>query len=348
MTDLEELTIDNIYDDLYRWRRHLVKILKNSPRLRKLGLSLSVETVARSYNRGNHDAYTDFFDQLCNEYGGSRASPLQLQSLKCGTDIWPKSAAALQKLTDPFYLEELHIENESVQGDSVYLYLYEDDECGIVFDTFLSPACPNLRRFTANQLQGDVYEALCSNTDASWTRQLAISFECPSESDYEMTQVLTKDPEYPGLPMKLRMMDLDLKSSNEGETKETLDNLVSSNSETLEGLAVHLPQNQNGEIGHLDLLQNTILKMPKATQIAINIHKSIHGKSNAAEQMHKVAAEKLANAAPHLRFVNICWSFWRIWRPIDAEGKLIVVLELMDEWEREDTELFQHTIFEAS
>jgi len=326
-----------------------VKILKNSPRLCKLGMSLSVETVARSYNRGNYEAYTDFFDQLCNEYGGSRASPLQLQSLNCGTDIWPKSVVALQKLTDPSYLEELHIENKSVQGDSVYLYLYDDDdECGIVFDTFLSPACPKLRRFTAYQLQGDVYEALCRNTESSWTRQLAISIECPSESDYEISQILTKDPDYPGLPMKLRMMDLDLKNSNEDEMKETLDRLVYSNSETLEGLAVHLPHDKNGEIGLLNLIQKTILEMRKATQIAINMHKSGHGRSKVVEQVHKAAAEKLANVAPHLQFINICWSFWRIWRPIDAEGKPMVILELMDEWERENVELFQNTIFEAS
>lgn len=346
-TDLEELAIYNIYDDPYRWRRHLVKILKNSPRLCKLGLSISAETIARFHLRGHHEAYTDFFDHFCNEYGRSAASPLQLQSLKCGTGIWPKSAASLRKLTDLFYLQEVHIENESVQGDGgIYLYLYDDDEeeSGIVFDTLLSYACPNLRRFTANQLQGDVYKALCSNTDVAWTSQLALSFENPNESGYEVAQILTEDSEYPGLPMQLRMIDLDLKNSTRDETKTTLDNLVSSNYKTLEGLAIYLPQNHHGEIGHLDLLQKTILQMQEITQISIN-RQNCHGNGSCAvESLYATSAEKLANAQPRLQCINICWSFWRISRCIDAEGKVIVNLELMDEWERKDVELFQDTI----
>lgn len=135
-----------------------------------------------------------------------------------------------------------------------------------------------------------------------------------------MRQILTNDSEYPVLSLQLRTMDLELKNSTIYETKKILDDLASSNSESLEGFAVSLLQNQNNEISHLDLLLDTILKPEKVTQIVINIHKSIHGRSSMVEPAHKTAAEELTNAAPYLR-INICWSFWRICRRIKFEGK---------------------------
>ncbi|KAH7420129.1 hypothetical protein BKA64DRAFT_33770 [Cadophora sp. MPI-SDFR-AT-0126] len=349
--NLEEVTFYNIYDDLSRWRRTLAKILKSSPRLRKLGLSLSTETIARAYHRGKSATYIDFFDRLCDEFGATGASTLQLQSLRCGSTIYPRSPASLEKLTDLSHLEEVHVQNASVEGEIVYLSMYEEDEhIGIAFDTFLSPACRNLRRFTAYQLRGDVFEALCNNTDVEWTRQLAISFECPDEGNYEIAQILTEDSEFPGLPLQVRMMDLDFNDKYEDEISDILDNLVSSNSETLEGLALHLPKHptRHGSFAHFDLLQEAVGRLPKLTQIAMNLHESIHGRTYTAEQLNKVEAEKLASAAHHLQYVNICWSFWRIWRPIDGEGRMSLILISLNEWEREDVELFRHTIFKAS
>ncbi|KAK0122653.1 hypothetical protein ONS96_009691 [Cadophora gregata f. sp. sojae] len=348
--NLEEVTFNNIYDDLFEWRRMLVKILKSSPRLRKLGLSISNETIARAYHHDNSESYIDFFDNLCDEYGASGAPPLQLQILRCGYAMYPQNVASFQKLTDLSHLEVVHVENACLQREMVYLFLYKEDEnSGIVFDTFLSPACCNLRRFTAYQLRGDVFKALCHNTDANWMRQLAISFENPEAGDYEMAQILTPHREYSGLPLQVRMMDLDLKGSDEDETLDILDNLVSANSENLEGLAVHLPRHptRNDSFGHMDLLQDVAQKLPNLTQIVINLQSTSPGRDNIPDQLHKIEAEKMANAVPQLQFICICRNFWRICRRLNGEGKMLVILESLDEWEREDVELFQHTIFKV-
>jgi hypothetical protein len=42
---LEELTLNNLCEELPWWRETIVKVLKNSPELKKLGLSLSAATI---------------------------------------------------------------------------------------------------------------------------------------------------------------------------------------------------------------------------------------------------------------------------------------------------------------
>lgn len=44
---LEELTLDNLCEELPWWKSQIVKVLMNSPGLRKLQLSLSVDTIFR-------------------------------------------------------------------------------------------------------------------------------------------------------------------------------------------------------------------------------------------------------------------------------------------------------------
>jgi hypothetical protein len=52
----------------------IVQVLKNSPNLRKLKLSLSRDAVAR-HNSDDMYQFVSWFDQLCNVYGELRPCP---------------------------------------------------------------------------------------------------------------------------------------------------------------------------------------------------------------------------------------------------------------------------------
>lgn len=243
----------------------------------------------------------------------------------------------------------MHIENGDVK-DNIYEYIYmysEFEEDGnIVFDAILSPKSRSLRRFTAYQLQTDVYMALCNFRAAGLARQLAISFECFACGDYyELAQLLREDRKKPFLPMQFRMMDLELWRDiyDAVSAQQILDGLLSTNLENLEGLMVHLLVNPaiDGEFDHLDELQGALLQMPNLTQLVIGETR----RSKPTDEMLKCAAQKLANAVPQLRYINVCRKFWRICQGIDADSKETKRLEELEEREKEDVEFFGHTIF---
>lgn len=58
---LVELTVHNTHDDISCWTRRLARVLAQSPKLRKLSLSLAVDAVAGAAHRERHDDYWGFF-----------------------------------------------------------------------------------------------------------------------------------------------------------------------------------------------------------------------------------------------------------------------------------------------
>ena len=118
-TDLEELTLLNLYGDLAQWRDQIVQVLTNSTRLQRLGLSIASEALSRLRRTEYDDEFLRWFNLLCVSYGESGGSPLPLRSLRCGTAVLPEDAALLEQLVDMNCLEEAHIENENIWDNNI-------------------------------------------------------------------------------------------------------------------------------------------------------------------------------------------------------------------------------------
>ena len=354
-TGLEELTLDNLYEELPWWKSQIVQVLKNSPGLRKLTLSLSVDTIARYEEFDERDTFETFFDDLCHDYGETGAAPLPIQSLDLGTAIFPYELSSLEKLVKLCELEEVRIENLRVSlhyDEDAVIELYGlDGESGIVFDAFGPTRCPKLRRFNAWDYRGDIHGFLAT-MNPSFTRQLAVSCKVTG-AGYEPAALLRADPEHPLLPLHLRMMDIDLRrekvyyrNGQDGEelgdgyvpqVEEVLEDLVSGDDGTLEGLKVNLPEDPTAECGlpHLDLLSNALVKLVNLTQLSVKPYYH-YGETQLTRETFLNAANKLAAAVPSLRYVKVYWRHWKIWR--DTEGT--IKLEELEDREITDVELF--------
>lgn len=245
-TNLEELTLRGMYNDLAWWTSQLVQLLRNSPGLRKLHLSLSVETVGRSRFSGNSGvAAVSFFNSLCSSYAESGASALQLTSLTCGASILPRDLALLKSLTDLRHLEEVYLSNRELFG----LDIDESIQPAVAYDAFGPTHCPNLRRFAVDHARPGVHKFLSSISDRAWASQLAVSYRHGtrppfSEPAYEPAALLRPPEPCPfssqdnhdrshlrctctstHLPLRFRMLnalDLDRGESGRSEIKAPL------------------------------------------------------------------------------------------------------------------------------
>lgn len=346
--ELESLHVYNMFDDLRRFREDLVQVLREAPKIRSLGLSLAIESVARCYNAGQAAQYNDWFDRLCGEYTGSGAPRLQLESLICGTAIYPKNADVLANFTDLACLEQVHVENRDVSREGKYISVYGSNEhSDIAFTSILSNQSRKLRRFSAFQFRDDVMEALGGIDDPHVTRQLALSFE--NQEYVEIHDIFRQDENYPQFPLQLRMVDLDLQRQEweEFTAESILNSLVVSKQDTLEGLMVHLPEEPgtDGGFAHLGLLGHTLGSLPNLGQLVVGLDKFGRARSKLTEAQLRHSAKLLATDAPQIRFINIYWMFWRVSRSSDTAGAEAVLLEELGFAEREQVELWVHTIF---
>jgi hypothetical protein len=216
-SDLTELTLNELYDDLPWWKSQITRVLNNSPRLSRLQLSISRRTLYRYHADGESEAFDRFFDQLCDNHGESGAPPLHLRSLHLGTAVYPTRLPSLQKLTDLRFLEEVHITNGRVWHGSLNIidpgyttYLGG----GLAYDAFGPAHCPRLRSFRLTEYDECVHRFLATVVgDAAVVRKLAIACRDTMASDYryEMAAALLRpDPAYPSLPLCPRMLNVDL------------------------------------------------------------------------------------------------------------------------------------------
>ena len=355
---LEELTLENLYEDLPWWRSQIVQVLKNSPGLRKLQLSLSTPTIARYNHEDERENFDDFFDKLCEDYDKAGAAPLRLRSLHLGTAVYPFEQSSVMALTDTQFLEEVHLENRGVWEGSTIIDMYNtvEEGSGLAFDAFGPLYCPNLRRINFADYQRGVHEFLARVEVPSFTSKLAVSC-CGLWAGSEPAALLRPDPDFPSLPIHLRMLDIDLQRNQvrlcdeDGDdlerediptAKEILADLVSGDDGTLEGLAVHLAENPEAVGGFEDfgLLVHTLGSLANLTQLAVEAN--IHGERLIKGDALGNAARLLAAAAPRLRYIKVYDECWRVWR----EGGAALRLEQLEGREIDDVELFRGLIWQ--
>ncbi len=357
---LEELTLENLYEELPWWRSQIVQVLTNSPGLRKLKLSLSTPTIARYDHEDDRENFDEFFDELCGDYKAA-AAPLRLQSLHLGTAVYPFEQSSVMALTDLQCLKEVHLENRGVWEGSTIIDMYSAVEGGsnIAFDAFGPLYCPNLRRINFADYQRDVHEFLARMEEPSFLNRLAVSCQ-GMWAGYEPAALLRPDPDFPSLPRHLRMLDIDLQRNQvrlcdeDGDdleqedipaTKEILADLVSGDTGTLEGLTVHLPENLEALGGFEDfgLLLHSLSSLANLTQLAVEAN--IHGERLVKGDALEDAARLLAAAAPRLRYVKVYDECWRVWR--EGGGRRATLrLERLEDREINEVELFRGLIWE--
>jgi len=118
LKNIEHLALHNLYGDLANWMSQLLHILKTSPKLRVLSLSLGYETVIRLASVDQHELFSEYLDQICDGHAKGENSPLHLEALHLGTAIYPGDPDTLNKLTDLASLEEVSIRNEGVSDET--------------------------------------------------------------------------------------------------------------------------------------------------------------------------------------------------------------------------------------
>lgn len=366
--DLNELSLLNLYGDLVDWRAQLVQVLRSSPDLKTLSLSLSVDALSRHCLVTNRiEQYWCWFQALCASYVEAGGSPLPLRSLFCGTAVFPDDSVLLNKLVDLNFLEEVYIENRNIwDNDNIsrILFLYDEvtEESVIDFGSFVNAR--NLRRLQVATYAVDVHKAISAIDNPRRARQIAISARIMGEG-YEPAALLQPSPEYPALPLHPRMLEIDLNRvssdfymiDDNGEedydltpADELLDSLVNGDDGALEGLMLYLqcadyPLEEEGRPslnGQYKLLEQTLPKLRNLTQLCIR------GRGYQVDGYIDVA-QRLAAAIPSLQYINVRLgkhyedrNYRRIVR--DDQGEMSFV-DLEGTMENEEVELYRISLY---
>jgi hypothetical protein len=352
---LEELTLNELYEELPCWMAEIIRVLEKSPGLRKLELSLGNDTIRRYDDNGQRDKFLDFFERLCHGYAETGATPLNLRSLHLGTGLYPPEGPVLKKLTNLGGLEEVHIENSFIaelgygaMGAHPHLRFVEAP-----FDAFGPANCPNLRRLSVANDTWNFDDFLYHN--AAFARNLAVSrWERPDGAIFH-GRFLQPIPFSRRRRAHLRMLSLHLRPSNAiliaeddkplsqdlaeaVSTKAVLGYLVDGDEGALEGLAVELPETPKGDgFEYLDLLVAALGRLVNLTQLAVlpETTKEMYLRIRSQEDWREVAGI-LAAAAPRLRYIRVYGLCWRVWRIRDNT----IRLEELDDDEIAEVELF--------
>lgn len=194
---------------------------------------------------------------------------------------------------------------------------------------------------------------------------------------------LDDEKQFLAAPVHLRMLEMDLQrdalelyvckgdgedllptADNVPSAQQVLDDLVAGDEGTLEGLTVHLEErraaNEYGEPGlgagvefvRLELLATNLALLTNLTQLAIQSYGAVFSKSYFPEVKLVDTAVFLAAAVPSLHYIRVCQLCWRIWREDndgdgDEDKTNSVRLEILEDREITDVELFGHTIWEV-
>ncbi|KEZ43478.1 hypothetical protein SAPIO_CDS4678 [Scedosporium apiospermum] len=376
LENLKQLTLEELYGDIYTWRHQIVDVLCQSPELEHLALSLSDPALERAYwdeqARGVETSLWKYFDELCVAYHEKAQSPLRLKSLQCGTAVLPFEACALRALTDLNTLEAVYIHNMDVicdEQDIVVLYRY-GHESGIAWEGFSPNSAPNLRRFSVYQCEYDVRDFLLRE----WSElgsQLALSFSADRYPDPDDGGILREADEGETLrqlwKISPRMYDLELEyRSSDPEAAITpaekiladakgeyiaaepmLEIVVAYGRDTLEGLTVrvewrgYLNRENSEPLQHWTPLLGAIRRLNRLTQLDVGTG-GVSGMSAEEERdVLKRAPEELATAGPALCYVGIDGRYWRVFR---RDGE-VADLEELDDAEARHVEIFRHALY---
>ncbi len=357
---LRSLTLSEIGDELLAWRAQIVQVLAASPELRALDLSISGLAI---YQVRGQDIYDpQFFDRMCDEYAEAGGMPLKLRSLRCGNAIYPMSHSSLAKLVSLECLQEVAICNRNVAcggwkaSPPVYPSLYANARSRIAFGAFEPKHCPNLRRLAIRHFRLDVSEFLCTIAeDKAFSKKLALSIGGLGWSPGDPSILFKSNPEIPGLPIQLRAVGLEPGWRNRDwyDTKgikadTVLDHLLTSNADSLEGIAIHLlckgSREAASEFLQLPVLESVARRLPRLRQLAFNSSISTRDWLLEDRKMVVEAAQRLAAAGPKLVFIGMYRHFWRVNRRDDGR----IELEELGREEWRSVEVFVHTSSDPS
>lgn len=371
-SSLEELTLDNIFGDLPWWRSQVVRVLANSPRLRKLHLSIAHSTLFSCAGTGRRDQFEGFFDRLCDEYaageGGFAAGPLRLRSLHLGHGVVPSRPGALARLTDLACLEDVYVSNYSVSGDG-------SDGCEIYgprgnrgrttrvdWPVFGPRSCPNLARFSVVLYSGEVHEllAMAAAQDASFVRRLAVSC-MEMDRAHGPGALLRPDLRYPSLPVHVRMVEIDFHRGGDKAVgaEAVLRSVVEGDDGALEGLVVRLGEQFEETISdgdeqpgrpqsvfptvQFELLLGAVAGLLNLTQLAVDWTGKFRNRVN-GEGLAALAC-RLAAAVPRLRYVKVRDMHWKVCRGRQGEDDGAISLQRLKTPEFNRVELFRGSIW---
>ncbi|KAK4125611.1 hypothetical protein N657DRAFT_669872 [Parathielavia appendiculata] len=335
LSGLRELTLACIpIDDYDWWLPQLVQLLKNSPRLTKLALGFYPVRPGDEEDDAAMHAHYYALDRLCDLYGRTGASPLRLSSLHLLGGTYPFSVNSLKKLADLTHLHDVYI--------SILGAIESPDTVALI--AFAPPHAPNLRFFAVDLYIEAVHQHLCttSESDPSFVRNLGIFAQRMyiEEPPLYTTSLLQPSPDHPSLPLQLKMLNLEL-SQNDGtgrkdelqcslEAEQALEDLVSTNPDSLEGLDVSMPYRSifdpdgfydpNRPEADMEpsvrLLEPVLRRLPNLTQLSVR-----------SVPCDEATAERLALAGSCLRYIGLASQykldhFWRVWRRDDGGIRL--------------------------
>ncbi|KAK3327023.1 hypothetical protein B0T19DRAFT_484215 [Cercophora scortea] len=304
-------------------------VLKHSPGLRNLKLSISKTTLEFLQHRSLTRWYSPFLDRLCTEYEQSSGRPLQLRSLHLGRAMAPSkmNPNAVEKLTSLRNLRELHIANpprlvrfhhRPVGPNGEF-----DREPLIDFTVFGPANCPELTRLSASWFSPGIHQFLrdAGTQDPAFTRKLAVSFTAMDyRSDGEVPALLCPNQSTPAA--HFRMMDLDLDrwplscapgllpvfGAVQNPAERILADLVSGDAGALEGLAINL-----GTDGRFGFLGSSLRKLANLTQLTAH-SSALSGNLPTDNDKRRRFAGIFATMVPQLRYIRVDRQCWRIWR----------------------------------
>jgi hypothetical protein len=344
---LEELTLNELYEELPCWMVEIIRVLEKSPGLRKLELSLSEDAICRYLISGQRDKFLDFFERLCNGYGETGAAPLNLRSLHVGTGLYPPEGPVLQKLTNLAGLQEVHIENKWVYG-------MDFDFRKARFDAFGPANCPNLRRLSVANDTSNLDSFLYHNS--AFARNLAVSrwgvLRAMRGDRFLQPIFFSHRHQAHRRMLSLRLLPSDaILTAKDGEpwdpgseeakaasAKARLERLVDGDEGALEGLALELPETPKGDgFEYLDLLVAALRRLANLKQLAVLPATIEEAYLRIRSQEHwREVASILAAGVPRLRYIRVYGLCWRVWRMRDNT----IRLEELDDDEIAEVELF--------
>lgn len=271
--DLEEISLENIIDTVAKWPAQIIEVLKKSPMLRKLRLSMSRELLRIPLR---FTVFREFFDDLCTSYQQTGAAPLHLRSLSFGTAIFPPKPSHLDMLTDVSFLEHVSFWNTNVRdptdpGSPILLHI-----TGLRGDNFGPARCPNLRRLMVERYDPTIHTFLANV--GTHSGQLGVWYN--DQHSAKPTALLRPSLRYPALPLHFRVLEISLPNflGRMGDggpytAEQRLGDLISGDKGTLKGLKVRVALNKmamtDPATSSLQLLKKALPKLVGLTQIAV-------------------------------------------------------------------------------
>jgi hypothetical protein len=346
-------------DDFDWWIPQIVRLLKDSPRLKRLavGFNRLPSPSDASLYESKMAASMHAWDDLCDLFGSEGCPPLRLESLWLMGRLYPLRLSSFKKLTDLSHLGDIYLSNASPPWPSSS----DEPELDLAaLAAFAPPHTPNLRRFRVDRYSHAVHEHLSSISDdhPSFTRNLGIFYRRPHSvhTGPDPAALFRPHPAHPHLPLPVRMMDLDLHRApirrHNGtdlsiSADQVLSDLASTSADSLEGLAVRIPgaphtvserprpgedeQGNEATEACLQSLERVLGRFRKLTQLSV----AWQGPGDQG------TAERLALAGPSIRFIQIYLVLWRVWRNDDGT----VTLETVKRIEATRVELWRYSMF---